>query len=92
MDLILVFSSTFGFCCRSGAANVFPVIPGSADLIPDWVGANSRFGVLRELAGKRLTGLAISAVKRRRYRDFDENSRYNGNNRDLAPPTASTAP
>jgi hypothetical protein len=47
------------------APTFFPTIPGSADLIPDWAGENSRFARLREFAGKPLNCLTIFAAKRR---------------------------
>jgi hypothetical protein len=33
---------------------IIPVIPGSADLIPDWRDTKTRFGLLREFIDKRL--------------------------------------
>jgi len=85
MGLLLVFFWALGSVWRSGARNGFPVIPGSADLIPDWAGANSRFGVIRELAGKELNYLVIFAAKRRFIGNSGENSRYDGNNREACP-------
>jgi hypothetical protein len=39
--------------------SVIPVVPGLADLIPDWAGENSRSGVLREFSGKSLIFLIV---------------------------------
>jgi hypothetical protein len=47
------------------APTFFPTIPGSADLIPDWAGENSRFAPLREFAGNPLNYLIIFTAKRR---------------------------
>src|SRR6266567_8606599 len=45
--------------------------------------ANSRFGPLREFTGKCLSRLAFFAAKRQFSGQDRENSRLNGNNRDL---------
>jgi hypothetical protein len=45
-----------------------PVVPGSADLIPDSAGKNSRLGTLRELAHKRMIWLVLLTPEGRLYR------------------------
>jgi hypothetical protein len=61
--LILLWrAAAIGLC---GGPNIFPDIPGSANLIPDWAVLNSRLAPLRELTGKGLICLTVFAGKRR---------------------------
>jgi hypothetical protein len=39
---------------------LFPIVPGSAELIPDWAGINSRLDLLREFACTPLISANIS--------------------------------
>src|SRR5689334_16040620 len=66
---------------------VIPVIPGLANLIPDWVGKNSRFALPREFACKTLIWLAVLVGERPFYRENRRKSRYNGKKREFASPT-----
>jgi hypothetical protein len=49
------------------------------------VGSNSRFGLLREFAGKGLIWLVVFTAKRRFGGEIGENSRFDGKNREICP-------
>jgi hypothetical protein len=68
------------------AGTYFGIIPGSGNLIPDWVGANSRFALLREFVPKGLIYLTIFAGKLLLREENRRNSRFNRKNREFAPP------
>jgi hypothetical protein len=55
-------------------------VPGSANLIPVWAGANSRFAPLREFVGNGLIWLTVFAAKRRWREQNRRNSGFDGNN------------
>jgi hypothetical protein len=59
------------------------VIPGSADLIPDWAANNSRLALLREFARRRLIYLTFFAAGWWFPEQNRRNSRLNGKNREL---------
>jgi hypothetical protein len=74
--LILLWRAAAKGLC--GVPNIFPVIPGSANLIPDWAVLNSRLAPLRELLGKGLICLTVLAGKGRKCGQNRENSRFDG--------------
>jgi hypothetical protein len=71
------------YWCSWDGATAIPVIPGSADLIPDYAVINSRLALLREFARKHLIRLTLCAAKWRLPRQNRRNSRLDGNNREL---------
>src|SRR6516165_10353138 len=83
--LILLSQWLRGAAAKAWLFFVIPVIPSSADLIPDWAGKNSRFTLLRELARKSLIWLAVFAGGRPFYDENRQKSRYNGKKREFAP-------
>jgi hypothetical protein len=70
--------------CWVEVRTLLPIIPGSADLIPDWR-HKFPFDLLREGAHSLLIRANIFAAVPR-FRDEDrQNSRLNGNNPELSP-------
>src|SRR5713226_6661261 len=64
------------------------IIPGSASLLPGWVGANSRFALLREFARKGLFYLPIIPDERLLSKENRRNSRFRREKPGILPASA----
>ena len=76
---------------RCGTRTFSAIIRRSASLIPGWAGANSRFALVRDFAGKGLICLTVFSAKQRLREQNRRNSRFDGKNRKFCPQGAKSA-